>query len=136
MRGRPVAGHDLIHPAPIQERAQRACLLVGEGVELIVDVGPIELAIRPCDEAVERYLHPIDDPAHVCLPFASAKRRPRASRALRRIPSAFGPIPWSFSSSFSVTVVSCSSRVYPSTVSARVAGLPIPAGKAVSGPWL
>src|SRR3712207_4685099 len=110
MRGRPVANHDLIHPAAIQERAHRAGLLVGEGVELIVDVGPIEIAIRPRDEAVEGYLHPIDDAAHACPPPAAANNRPWAARACRSCSRACGPMPCSWSSSAALTLVNCSSR--------------------------
>src|SRR6202035_130717 len=62
--GRPDAGHELIHDTPFQEGAHPAELLVDVVVQLVVDHVPIELAVRPLDEAIERHRHHQDDLSH------------------------------------------------------------------------
>src|SRR5262245_19616745 len=57
--------------------------------------------------------------------FALAKDRPFSAKASSRMPSAFGPIPWSAPSSALLTRVNWLSRVMPMLASARTAGLAI-----------
>ena len=61
----------------------------------------------------------------------SANNIPFSARARRISPPAFGPTPWSFNISASLTSVSCSSRVYPASASAPRAGLPTPRGRSL-----
>ena len=59
----PVRKH-LVHPAPEQIRADRAREAVDERVDLLVGLGPVELALLVRDEAVERSDRRVDQAAH------------------------------------------------------------------------
>ncbi len=66
--------------------AARTC---GEALQLLVDVDPVDIAVRPGDEAVERDHHPLDHAAHL-RPPPPGRDEPTRSDHLR--PGAAGGV--------------------------------------------
>lgn len=46
---RSVGGHQLVHPATVERRVERACLVVEPGVEVVVDRGQREVTVGGLD---------------------------------------------------------------------------------------